>query len=242
MLSLREIASRSMACLLVAVVVGGVVPRTSAQETTSQLQFKRPPELNAQYHRAEAAWQSGSSLLEAKTRVDKVLEVLPDDGPALKLRAKVLMELDRPDEALEDAQRAVAIDPRDGDAHLVLCHVARVLGRNTLAEEALMRAASLLVEDPAAHIHLSREAELLNRYDLAEAYARTAVLQVPDERSAHLQLARAFAIQGKSDESATILVKAFEADVLRSSDARRDSLLAPLMGLPRLQRYSRSNR
>jgi hypothetical protein len=50
----------------------------------------RPPAIEVQFHRAEAAWKTGASLHEAKARIDRVLEEIPGDVDARKLRARHL--------------------------------------------------------------------------------------------------------------------------------------------------------
>ena len=109
----------------------GVVLLTT-QVMSAHAQVVRSQEMNVQYHRAETAWKSGASVLEVKTRIDRVLKALPDDVEALKLRAQVLLKLDRVAEALADVQRAVALSSKDGEAHLILCEAARRNGDTAL--------------------------------------------------------------------------------------------------------------
>jgi predicted Zn-dependent protease len=191
----------------------------------AQGQIVRPPELSAQYHRAETAWKSGTSMLEAKARVDRVLKELPDDVAARKLRAQVLMAMDRPVEALADARRAVALSPADGEAYLILCVTARVAGERRLAVEALDAAAERVLDDAAFHIRLSWNAALLGQLDKAEAFARIALALGATEAAAYYQLARVFIQKDQLDDAASILARGLRRSVLDPATIQRDTLL-----------------
>lgn len=197
----------------------------------------RPPGLNSQYHRAQKAWQSGTSLLEAKARVDRVLEAMPDDAEALKLRAQVLLSMDRPREAILDARRVVALTPDDGEAYLILCKAARVSGADEEARRAIAGAAKRVFDDASIHMQLSWYAMQLGELDQAEAFARIALNQGPQEPAAYYQLARVFALQGQPDAAATILARGFEQSLLDPAFIRSEALLAPLLVHPALTRF-----
>ncbi len=191
-------------------------------------QTPRPSSLNAQFHRAETAWISGGSLLEAKVRVDKVLSELPGDLEALKLRAKVLLALGRHDEAFADANKAVSLNNDDGHAHLILCEAARQNGQDSIAVSSLEIAASILVDDADAHVHLSREAVFLNLLDMAEAFARIALALDPTAPVAHYQLARVFVAQERPAEAATILRKGLDKGFLSRDGIAQDTVLVTI--------------
>ncbi|QXD14301.1 tetratricopeptide repeat protein [Rhodocaloribacter litoris] len=194
----------------------------------------RTPQLDAQYHRAEAAWKSGASLLEAKTRLDRVLEALPDDQPARKLRARVLLALDRPADALRDAEHAVRLDPDDGEAYTLLCEAARRSGNLARAEQALDAAARHVFDDADLHLRLSWNAVELERLDHAEAFARIALVQAPHKPAAYYQLARVFALQHRPGDAATVLAQGFRRDLLDPKHIREDAVLHPLATHPLL--------
>ncbi len=173
-------------------------------------QIVRSPAMNLEYHRAQAAWKSGGSLLEAKARLDRVLEAGPDDVDAYLLRARVQLALKHGADALADVRRAAELDPESVDAQFVLCQAARVTGDTTLAVQALERSAERLEPDPLKHIVLSREAMLLGRYELSESLARVAVALDGTNVEANYQLARALALRGMLDASALILNRGLE--------------------------------
>lgn len=191
-------------------------------------QSLRTPDLNAQYHRAETAWRSGGSLLEAKARVDRVLRELPDDVEARKLRAQVLLALGHPREAMMDARHAAQVRPQDGEAHLLVAEAARLCGERRVAREMLDEAGRLVLDDADLHVRLSWSAQQLGQLHKAEAFARTAHALDPSNPAAFYQLARVFIVQGRSDDAAAILRRGLQQHLLTPAAVAADTLLAPL--------------
>lgn len=202
----------------------------SAVTSSAPAQDRRPPELDVQFHRAESAWRSGASVLEAKARVDRVLDERPADAEARKLRAKILMSMDRHEEALLDARTAVQLRPQDGEAYLVLSEAARMNGDEHLAVEALDAAAERVMEDADFHIRLSWNASLLGQLDRAEAYARIALALGPLRAPAYYQLARVFIRKNQLDDAAAILSKGLRQDLLDPATIQNDSILTKVTG------------
>lgn len=203
----------------------------------ARAQEPRPPEVEAQLHRAETAWKSGASLLEAKARVDQVLEDRPDDAGARKLRARVLLSMQRPADALTDARRAVQLAPDDADAHLVMCEAARLAGRLDVATQALDAAAGHGLEDAGFHVRLSWNAAELEQLDKAAAFARVALALDPRLPEAYYQLARVFVLQGQRDDAVLILERGFRRSVIDPGLVRRDPVLRVFDGDPRLRTF-----
>jgi tetratricopeptide (TPR) repeat protein len=198
-------------------------------------QGHRSPELDVQFHRAETAWKSGASVLEAKARVDRVLNEIPDDGEARKLRAQILMDMDRRQEALFDAREAVKIRPDDGEAYLILSEAARLNGNHHLAVEALDAAAERVLEDPDFHIRLSWNASLLGQPERAEAFARIALALDSSKAAAYYQLARVFIRKNQDDAAASVLERGLRSDLLDPDAIRNDSILAQITAHESLQ-------
>ena len=205
--------------------------------TWAQAQGVRPPELNVQYHRAETAWKSGASVLEVKARVDRVLEALPNDVEALKLRAQALLKMNRDEEALTDARRAVQLRPKDGEAHLILCEAARRNGDAEGAERALDAASALALDDAALHIRLSWNAVLLEKLDKAESFARVAMASDPDEAAAYYQLARVFVLKQQPEAAATVLLNGLNASLLDPVAITADTVLVHVVDHPSLRSF-----
>lgn len=207
--------------------------------TPSSAQESRPPELDVQFNRAETAWKSGASVLEAKARVDRVLSSIPDDGEARKLRAQILMAMDRPHEALYDARQAVKLQPQDGEAYLILSEAARFNGDYHLAIEALDAAAERVLEDADFHIRLSWNAALLGQLDRAEAFARIALALDSTKAAAYYQLARVFIQKDQSGDAASILEKGLRNNLLDPTAIQKDTVLVRVAGHENLQELLR---
>ena len=184
------------------------------------------------FHRAETAWRNRTSLLEAKVRADHVLRDAPNHADALKLRAEVLMAMERYEEALRDAKHAASLNPNDGAAHLILAEAARLRGDSALARSSLEQAARLAIEEGAEfHIRLSRSALLLEEkeWEMAESYARVALAKDQNYAAAYYQLARVFAMQDRTEAAVTTLLRGFQANLLDGVYLREDSTLSRLI-------------
>ena len=203
-----RIASIAAICALVPLTVSG--------------QTIRSPEMNLEFHRAKAALKSGGSLLEAKTRLDRVLDAAPTDTDAYVLRSRVQLALRRHPDALSDARRAAELDSVSGEVQFVLCQAARAAGDTTLALQALQKASSTIEADPLKHIVLSREAMLLGHFDTSESLARVAVALDGTNPEAHYQLARALALDGKKDAAVLILSRGIDEGRLSADYVAQD--------------------
>ena len=199
----------------------------------------RTPELNLDYHRAERAWRSGGSVLEAKARVDRVLAKIPDDVEALKLRSQVLMSLQRPQEAVLDARKATVLDDADWEAQLILAEAAHAAGQNDLALVALGRAAERVINDASSHVRMSWLAAELGRTAWAEAFARTALAQDETAPAAYYQLARVFLRQNRRNNAAEIIARGLRASLLDVEAMRGDPELSTLLSHPALSAFVR---
>ena len=188
----------------------------------------RPPELNVQFHRAHTAWSTGNSLLEAKARIDRVLEGVPNDVEALKLRAAILIDMDRPSEAFQDADRATQITPGDGEAHLLRCESAAQIGREEDARDALEEASNLFLERIDHYVRLSTCALKIGASKRAESLARVAVAQDNTDPRGHVQLARVFLASTNMEEARVIVNRLIEANGLSRMAVMADSQLASL--------------
>ncbi|MDG1755281.1 MAG: hypothetical protein P8H65_09925 [Rhodothermales bacterium] len=171
----------------------------------------RPQELDVQFHRAKTAFESGNSLLEAKARVDRVLNGLPNDLEALKLRTAILMGLQRPEEAVDDALMAVRIAESNGEAQLLLCESSMAAGNETLAKTALSTASDLIIESIDHLVRLSWCAVELGDLIRAESLSRIAIAQNPEDTRGHLQLARVFFRGGNEDAAAEVIANTFRS-------------------------------
>lgn len=209
---------------------------SSAGKEVQRLE-RRPPELRTQYDRARSAWESGASFLEAKVRLDRVLHEMPDDAEARKLRALVLLGMDRPEEALADARRAAKLAPDDAEARLIQVRALCMQGDKEAARRVLREAADQIVNEASLYVRLSWNAEQVNLLGKAEEFARKALMHNANLTSAYYQLARVLIRRKKSEKAVNILVRGFEASVLTPGIVLRDARLRRVAHHRKLQKY-----
>ncbi len=101
------------------------------------------PRLADAYINAAAAEQSRGNDVETLRWVDKLLSFQPQHIGGLLVRTVPLRHLDRLDEALEAARRAVTLAPDNGEAHVAMGEALQALGRTDDALAAYERAAKL---------------------------------------------------------------------------------------------------
>lgn len=216
--------------LLLVLILGPVfAPSVMSQD--------RPPAIEIQFHRAEAAWKTGASLHEAKARIDRVIAELPDDIEARKLRAQVLLALDRPGDALPDALRAVELRPSDAEARLILCEAAIAADEPALARRELDAASELIIDNPDLNLRLSMSAVELGQLERGEAFARTALNLAVRNPHAYYQLARVFVLRDRGDEAAATLERGFRNTTLDPTVVRGDAVLRTLADHPDLRSF-----
>ncbi len=228
---IQQIGSLKSLVVLSFVVLLGASTVSAQKRPPPRIPAARPARLNVQYHRAEIAWKTGNSLLEAKARIDRVLNEIPADAEARKLRAGIYLSMGRPQKALIDAHAAAEINPFDGEAYLLQCEAGVRAGANQVALKALNQSAGLLLDRSTFHVRLSRCAVSLHRYNAAEAYARTAVAGNSRNADAYLQLARVFVLGENPGKAVTVLERGMKFQVLNFSVIRRDTLLSPMLTL-----------
>lgn len=194
----------------------------------------RPRQLNEQLQRARTALVSGTSLLEAKARVDRVVAALPNDAEARVLRAEILLTMNRHAAAAVDARAATALQPNNGAAHLALAEASYRIDDPATAELSMNRASQLLVDDGAAHVRLARLARELGLQEQSVAFARIAVALSPENARANYELARAFVFAAKTDAAASVLANGLDDGLLAREPILADSLLKLLRKHPAL--------
>ncbi len=101
------------------------------------------PRLADAYINAAAAEQSRGDDGETLRWVDKLLAFNPQHIGGLLVRTVPLRHLDRLDEALEAARRAVTLAPENGEAHVAMGEALQALGRTDDALAAYDRATKL---------------------------------------------------------------------------------------------------
>ena len=139
---------------------------------------------------------------ESLDRVGPLLAEDPDDVHLLGLRAQALLGLERPDEALRDGNRMVAVAPEDEWGHRI-CSVA--LGDLGLHEEATAAAATSVRLAPSqwrTHARYAGAAAALpHRMRDAEAAAGRAVQLAPHGADVHVLAAQIASVQRRDDDA-----------------------------------------
>lgn len=164
---------------------------------------------------------------EAKTLLERAVQLYPEDGRILSQLGGVLMK-ERDWEAAEaELQKAIEQMPRDP---LVRIQMANVLSRQDRPDEAveMARAAIALAPSHAGHrVQLGRLEANAGQYEAAVETLLAAVALNGEVANAHRQLSRALHELGRTDEARDMAERAIE---LRPENAEykrwQDRLLA----------------
>lgn len=252
--SFRAEGARPVRAFLVAVAVAlATAPGAEAQPWRRGLPSLPPPPVTTglqegvraarsqtnsrDLQRAEAALRSGAAgAREAKARLDRILTATPDDADARRLRAHALLALGRPQDALVDAERAVALRASSADAHLLVVEAARLVGQRAKAFAALDRLSALAVRDAPLHARAAWNAAELGDLERAESLARIAVQQDASRPDGYLLLARLFVLQQQPDAAAAVVARGASAGVVTRAMVQSDDLLARLADHDALRR------
>ncbi|MGH6904883.1 MAG: adenylate/guanylate cyclase domain-containing protein [Geminicoccaceae bacterium] len=188
--------------------------------------FERALELDPGYGRAYAAlaatywqswkryWHDDLGLHRAHDALFKVEELLaqPMRDPttlALQLKAEMLAQRGRHDEAIADGERAVALDPNDADSYVALAAALNLGGRAQEAMGHVERAMRLNPLYPPHYLYQLGLARFgLGQLDqAAEVLERAATLNPEDRWPLRLLLA-AYGLMGRKEEAAELLERA----------------------------------
>jgi tetratricopeptide (TPR) repeat protein len=104
-----------------------------------------------------AQWKLGNTILEqrgdareALANVQKALDTCPNLMSARVDRARALVRLDRPAEAVSDLEAAEKADPAEPSTHFLLAHAYRALGKTEEAQTEMKRFSELEASARAA--------------------------------------------------------------------------------------------
>ncbi len=133
---------------------------------------------------------------EARQAIDDVLARDKTDARAMSVKARFLLEDDRPDDALKEARNAVAANPRSFEGQLIL---GRVLAARNDVDEAVAaynQATTLNPRSAAALMALAQLKLQQRALDEAGKLARQALREQPDSVNARVVLVQALIAAG----------------------------------------------
>ena len=172
----------------------------------------------------------GGRFEEALPHWDRLLEAHPEHAAALYMqRATTLVNLDRPEAAIADFERAVAADPEDANLRLRYAAALDFMGQP--GGDAQRVAAARLAADPTARARLTsaeaRQHLAEGRLGDAVRLFREAVSLDPGLHAARYELASALAALGRVDQALGEYRRVIEAEP-RHAAARRGEVVALL--------------
>ncbi|HSR54865.1 MAG TPA: tetratricopeptide repeat protein [Alphaproteobacteria bacterium] len=138
---------------------------------------------------------------DALKLIDRAISLEPDVADAHNNRARVLMDLGRPDEALAALDRAVALMPDHAEAHCNRGAVLSGLGRHGEALASFDRAIALAPDQPESHLGRGKVLLALGRPKDALASFDRAIACVPGDARALHGRGAALAALARHDEA-----------------------------------------
>ena len=159
--------------------------------------------------------------------IDEVLAKDSRSGPALTVKARLLLADRKTHEALEQVKNAVLVDPRLADAHLTLARVQLALNDVEEARKAFNDTLKLDPYSLSAQLELSELHRNRNEIDTAIQFAEDAIKTNPGNLAARLSLVRALMVRDEDHARAEQELKTVMA---RHKDSpRAQSVLAQIL-------------
>lgn len=162
------------------------------------------PRVNARLNEALAMFRRGQGE-QALLAVRKVLEKAPGNPDANHIAGGILMTLNRPEQALYHAERAVGAGRDNGRCWLGLGAVLSALSREDEALAAYRRAVELLPGDPEALAGLGSACVLVGAYGEGERLLREAATLRPGWVDPLLARATLMLNTARAHEAVTLL-------------------------------------
>jgi len=125
---------------------------------------------------------------KALALIDRAVARVPDNPEYLARRAQCLALMKRNAEALDAAQRALALDPSDGLTLDTIGVVLSRVGAHDRAVDALSRAVAVAPNQHQFHFNLASAHLFLGNFEQAEASYEAAIAAKPDFFRAHWAL------------------------------------------------------
>ena len=169
------------------------------------------------YNRMGVVEKAGGDALKAARAFKRALMIESEYEPNLNL-CELFLEQGQPDDALEPAQKAVAIAPENWLARLRLAAASRLTGRNSEAISEAEEAASL---NPLSH-HCYQELSLANmageKGSMAFNAISKSILLAPDNLSSYFNLLGSLNIWAEAEDKQPQLEIDFQKQIQRVLD------------------------
>ena len=193
--------------------------------------FKKAADLDPQYHRAYAAlaatyWEAwkrfwheriGLSHIahDALFQAEKFLvKALQDPTPlAHQIASARLLHIQQHDDAIAEAQRAIALDPNDADSYVALASALSLAGRASEAIGWVERAMRRNPHYPSYYLYQLGLAQFgLGQFEKAAISLEKATALNPDDRWSYRLLLATYGLLGRSEDAARSLQAIIERD------------------------------
>jgi adenylate cyclase len=139
---------------------------------------------------------------------------LDDSLPmAHRLLGYVYLRKKQHEEAIAEAQRALALDPNDADGYETLGEILSFAGRPEEALGLVEQALHLNPRQPVSPLWLlCRVYRLMGRYEEAIATCKSVITRNPNHLSAHLELAFIYIDLGREEEARAEVTEALRVN------------------------------
>jgi hypothetical protein len=183
----------------------------------------RPPAIEVQFHRAEAAWKTGASLHEAKARIDRVLEELPERCRCSQACARRCFSrlAARPRHSSMRCVRSRYDRPTPRRA-LSFAKSPSLPTRQTLARRELNAASELIIDNADFNLAAIRQRNTTRASSIEARPLRAQhSISLHGVPRSYYQLARVFVLRGQADEAVAVLERGFRGASARCCSRSR---------------------
>jgi len=172
--------------------VGGFTSRAKLDRSEGLSDPKDKIHLYNKIKQAEGA-SADREYDEALKKIGEVIDEDPGIMEARQVRGNIYLELDRPEEAVEECRAALEIDPEFGAAIFTMAQAYRKLKKPDDAAAGFRRLLQLDPKDPKPHVNLGEISLVLRDFDAAISHLEKAIAIDPEHSAvAHNLLGSAY--------------------------------------------------